>query len=303
VWLPIRILHHGYHPEVIQRRGKNERNERLFRLALLDAPEDAYLLYRFGDFLRRFPDRRDECVSHLSHAFAGLLARSADSALPPFAGEVAALLALELGLVGREDEALEVIEQAVARFQPTPNLHWIAAGVFQRAGRYEAAEAHYRHCLAHQPAPLVVPVQPGIHAGPGLAALASTFLDRGWILRARVLLEAIHDRDRSCELAAVHLSRTLLASEGFPRALEPLLRAMQAGGESGLLRLEGAVLLLRCGLPQFSADWARKAMATGQVAEASCLTVLRAADRQLAGRQNSSQQPAMTAGEPRNQGG
>jgi hypothetical protein len=63
------------------------------------------------------------------------------------------------------------------------------------------------------------------------------------------------------------------------------------------------VLLLRCGLPQFSADWARKAMATGQVAEASCLTVLRAADRQLAGRQNSSQQPAMTAGEPRNQGG
>jgi hypothetical protein len=136
-----------------------------------------------------------------------------------------------------------------------------------------------------------------------LAALASTFLDRGWILRARVLLEAIHDRDRSCELAAVHLSRTLLASEGFPRALEPWLRAMQAGGESGLLRLEGAVLLVRCGLPQFSAAWARKAMATGQVAEASCLTVLRAADRQLAGRQNSSQQPAMTAGEPRNQGG
>ena len=48
----VEVEHHGYTSAVMDQRGKNERNERLFKKQLQRSPDDIYGHYKYGDFLQ-----------------------------------------------------------------------------------------------------------------------------------------------------------------------------------------------------------------------------------------------------------
>ncbi|MCK5944351.1 MAG: glycosyltransferase family 2 protein, partial [Planctomycetes bacterium] len=126
----IEVEHHGYTEEVMTDRGKNERNERLFLKQMEQQPDDVYGHYKYGDFLRRVPGRTDDAKRTLERCFELILA--APPTLPrslPYAGEVAALCALEAERAGEPERARMFVDTALRRFVPTPNLHYLAASL------------------------------------------------------------------------------------------------------------------------------------------------------------------------------
>lgn len=186
----IEVEHYGYTDEVMNSRNKNERNERLFKKQLTLHPNDIYSLYKYGDFLRRVPGRRQDARDLLEQCFDLIV--QGPPWLPrelPYASEVAALCALEFGCANQHKRAREIVDIALRRFVPTPNLHYLAAGLALAAGKNDAAIAHYRRCLTYRGQVLVVPIQDGITSYVSLAGIAQALLQKGDPVQARRLLE------------------------------------------------------------------------------------------------------------------
>ena len=219
----VEVEHHGYTDEVMDQRGKNERNERLFRKQLAQTPDDVYGHYKYGDFLRRVPGRSADARRLLDRCLELILAGS--PTLPrelPYAGEVAALCALEAARVGEHDRAREVIDTALRRFVPTPNLHYLAASLALAENRPDDAILHYRRCLAYRGQVLVVPIQDGITGHVSLAGIAQAWMQRGDLERAQRLLEQAVALEPSYEVAQLALSRLWLQRGDAQRALQVL---------------------------------------------------------------------------------
>lgn len=221
----VEVLHEGYTDEVMQSRQKNERNERLFKKQLRQQPDDLYTLYKFGDFLRRLPGRCREARELLERCLELMLAGA--PTLPrelPYAGEVAALCALEYAREGRHERAREIVDQALRRFLPTPNLHYIAASLDLTAGRPDDAILQFKRCLCYRDQVLVVPIQDGITSYVSLAGIAQALLQKGDLARAeRLLLQAIAIHP-DYEVSHLVLSRLHLLRQQPQRALQVLTR-------------------------------------------------------------------------------
>jgi glycosyltransferase involved in cell wall biosynthesis len=219
----VEVEHHGYAAAVMDSRGKNERNERLFCKQLAQTPNDVYVHYKYGDFLRRVPGRSADARRLLDRCLELMLAGS--PSMPrglPYAGEVAALCALEAARAGDHVRAGEVIDVALRRFIPTPNLHYLAAGLALAAGRCDDAIVHYRRCLAYHGQVLVVPIQEGITGHVSLAGIAQAWLQRGDLVRAQPMLERAIALEPSYEVAHLALSRLWLQRGDNTRAVQVL---------------------------------------------------------------------------------
>ncbi|MBL8730098.1 MAG: glycosyltransferase [Planctomycetes bacterium] len=216
----VEVEHHGYTDEVMDQRGKNERNERLFHKQLAASPDDVYCHYKYGDFLRRVPGRGADARRYLDRCLELILA--GPPSLPrelPYAGEVAALCALEAARAGDNERARQVLDTGLRRFLPTPNLHYLAASLALAEGRAEDAILHYRRCLSYRGQVLVVPIQDGITGHVSLAGIAQAWLLRGDLPRAQRLLEQAIAIEPAYEVAHLALSRLLLQRGDNGRAL------------------------------------------------------------------------------------
>jgi glycosyltransferase involved in cell wall biosynthesis len=241
----VEVEHHGYLDEVMDGRGKNERNERLFKKQLARNPDDVYSLYKYGDFLRRVPGRNREARDLLEQCFERILAGPPE--LPrtlPFAGEVAALCALEYARDDQDARAREIVDLALRRFVPTPNLHYIAAGLCQSAGHDDEAITHYRRCLGYRGQILVVPIQEGITSYVSLAGIAQSLARKGDIARARRLLEQSIELRPDYELGHLVLSRLHL-QRGEPLAALHTLTTFLAAHPDAVGACQQTTLLLQ----------------------------------------------------------
>ncbi len=219
----VRVAHYGYTGEIMDSRGKLERNERLFKLQLEEQPDDVYSLYKYGDFLRRCPGRDREAREVLERTFEIILENQPGCPRGiPYAGEVAALCALEYAREDNYDRAEEILEIALRRFMVTPNLHYIAAGVALRRGREDEAIAHYERCLAYRGQTLVVPIQEGITGHVSLTGIAQALLQKGNRAAARRVLEQAIGIDPSYDVSALVLSRLWVEDGDIQRAVHVL---------------------------------------------------------------------------------
>jgi len=242
------VDHHGYTDEVMDQRGKNERNERLFRKQLAEHPDDVYAHYKYGDFLRRVPGRGADAKRFLDRCLELILA--GPPSLPrelPYAGEVAALCALEAARVGDNDRARAVLDTGLRRFVPTPNLHYLAASLALAEGRAEDAMLHYRRCLSYHGQVLVVPIQEGITSHVSLAGIAQAWLLRGDFVRAQRLLERAIAMEPSYEVAHLALSRLLLQRGDTGDALGVLTKFLAVHPDSPGACQQTTLILQRLG--------------------------------------------------------
>ncbi len=256
----VEVIHRGYTQDVIDTRGKKDRNLRLFLKQLADTPDNTYCLYKYGDFLRMLGRPRSEIVPVFERALELLDVEIADRyASLPFAGEVAALLGLEYLREGRIGDADRVCRAALRSFVPTPNLHYIAASAAANCGRYIEALQHYRTLLGFGDAPLVVPVQPGVTSWIALTGLASCWLALGDLDEAEHVLERAVSANPEWDPAVVLQSQVALAKGDPVRAFEVLGMRLVDFGESAVVRAHGARLLERLGQTEAAGTWALRA--------------------------------------------
>jgi tetratricopeptide (TPR) repeat protein len=257
----IAIAHHGYGDEVMNARRKNERNERLFRKQLAQSPDDVYSLYKFGDFLRRFADRGEEAIELLERALELTWAqpRAAARGLP-YAGEIAALAALEHAKRGRAPRAGAIVERALRTFSPTPNLLYIAASLALDGGREDEAIAHFERCFGWHGQVLTVPVQEGVTSWIALTGIARARLQRGEIDRARELLEHAIDLAPDYEVAVMVLAKLRLV-EGDPGgALRVLTRFLGRNPRAAGVCQQAALILSQLNLTEQAQRMGRRAV-------------------------------------------
>ncbi len=263
------VDHHGYTDAVMNERGKNERNERLFLKQLAQTPDDIYGLYKYGDFLRRVPGRGADSRLQLERCLQLIL--QGPPSLPrelPYASEVAALCALEAARAGDHVRAREVIDVALRRFVPTPNLHYLAASVALADGRAEDAIVHYRRCLAYRGQVLVVPIQDGITGHVSLAGIAQAWMHRGDLDRAVPLLEQAVALEPSYEVAQLALSKAWLLRGDPARALRVLTTFLAVHPDSPGVCQQITLILQRLGETAAAKRMGQRAV---QLLEARCL--------------------------------
>jgi glycosyltransferase involved in cell wall biosynthesis len=242
------VEHHGYTDEVMDQRGKNERNERLFVKQLAAEPDDVYGHYKYGDFLRRLPNRSRDARRLLERCLELILAGAPDLPMAlPYAGEVAALCALEAERVGDRRRAREVVDLALRRFLPTPNLHYIAASLALADGHAAEAILHYRRCLAYRGQVLVVPIQDGITSYVSLTGIAQAWAVRGDLTRAIRLVEKALAIQPDYEVAHLALSRFCLQQGDPARALSVLTTYLASHPDSPGACQQTALILQRLG--------------------------------------------------------
>ncbi len=242
------VDHHGYTDEVMDQRGKNERNERLFKKQLELHPDDIYTHYKYGDFLRRVPGRGEQARAELEKCLQMII--DGPPSLPrglPFAGEVAALCALEAARIGDNARARAVLDIALRRFLPTPNLHYLSANLCLAEGRAEDAITHFRRCLAYRGQVLVVPIQEGITSYVSLTGIAQAWLLRGDSERARRLLTQAIAIEPSYEVAHLVLSRLWLQQGDLQRALQVMTSFLAAHPDSPGACQQTTLILQRLG--------------------------------------------------------
>jgi len=229
----IEVVHKGYSEEIIESRGKNERNERLFKVQLEERPDDIYNLYKYGDFLRRIPGRQHDARNTLEKCLELILALppGAPRGLP-FAGEVAALTSLEYARDDRFGRANEILEAAFRRFTPTPNLHYIAASVAFYQQQWDEAIAHYQRCLLYRDRTLVVPIQEGITSYVSIGGIAQATIGKGDRKEGRRLLEQAIRIHPGYDVNQLALSRLYLEDGDVQQALTTLTRYLETNPDS-----------------------------------------------------------------------
>ncbi|MCA8944273.1 MAG: glycosyltransferase [Planctomycetes bacterium] len=246
--LDVHVLHYGYQPEIMDARGKLERNERLFRLQLAEHPDDVYSLYKYGDFLRRCPGRDRDAREVLDRTLELILERFPTTPRGlPYAGEVAALCALEAAREEDYDRAEQIIETALRRFMVTPNLHYIAASIALRRGREDTAIAHYERCMSYRGQTLVVPIQDGITGHVSMTGIAQALLQKGDRVGARRMLEKALAIDPSHDVTTMVLSRLWLEEGDIQRALSVLTDYLNRYPESAGVCQQTSMLLAQLG--------------------------------------------------------
>lgn len=160
------ILHDGYKDAVMEAKGKNERNLRLFELQMRDTPDDLYVVYKYADFLRKYEGREHEAIRPLAHGYRLLKAMSRERRREyTFTGEHCAIYALDLHKQEENELALEVTTFGVEECRESAHL-WYAHGTsLSYAGRWEEAAAAFKKCASFHGKPMHVPPQAHI-TGP-----------------------------------------------------------------------------------------------------------------------------------------
>ncbi len=218
----IRILHKGYSEPVMEDKEKFERNERIFQKQLKDNPDDLYAWYKYAEH------RRDRATDEEALELIAKVYDKLREAAPgkrnrlPFSAEICARYALELYKKKEHQAGLEVVNWAFKTgIKPTPNLHYLAAGLNLAAGNLEEAGRHFEACREFDGKALHVVPQPGVTSWLALRGLAEVRLRRGELDQAREYFETAlsanpADRDSALGLCRVDFSG-LDAQRGFAR--------------------------------------------------------------------------------------
>jgi len=154
------IIHDGYREEVMEAKGKDERNRRIYALQLLDTPNDLYVLYKYADFLRRNDDTADQAAEPLERAYAIMQETNAAKLTDyTFTGEACALLALHHQRRGENTETLAITTFGIEHCRQSAHLWYAHGNALALDGQWAEAAAAYQQCASCHGKPMHIPPQ------------------------------------------------------------------------------------------------------------------------------------------------
>ena len=139
---PIRAIHHGYLPEIMQGRGKLERNEKLLLEELESSPYDSYLLFQLGKNF--FIGGRD--LAKACDYFEKALSCCDDPRLDYIYATVECY-GYALINTGQYAEALALREKYAKQYGGITQFRFLSAHIYQNSGMLVEAVECYESCI------------------------------------------------------------------------------------------------------------------------------------------------------------
>jgi len=138
--IPVTLIHHGYLPEVSDKKGTHERNARMLKEALEKKPNDPYLLYKLGNAYY-YKDMETAC-EYLEES----LKYVTDYRLI-YVYEAVETYVYALINTGQYEKALEVKDKYAKHYKNKPQFRFLEAHVFQNNGMFQEAVECYESCI------------------------------------------------------------------------------------------------------------------------------------------------------------
>ena len=138
--IPFTMIHHGYLPEISEKKGTHERNARMLKDALLKSPNDPYLLYKLGNAYY-YKDMNEAC-KYLEESLKYIK----DYRLM-YSYQAVELYAYALINTGQYEKALEVKDKYAKYYESKPEFRFLAAHIYQNNGMFQEAVESYESCI------------------------------------------------------------------------------------------------------------------------------------------------------------
>lgn len=245
------IVHHdGYLPERSKQRGKDKRNERLFRLQVEKYPKHAYSWYKFGDFLRRFKDRSEEALKALVRS-AELLREMPSKVVKDlsFPAEVFALLAVDTDKAGDPQTASAIAQEGRRRYGDTPNLLYVIGHLLAKFGHHRASFQAYARLRTYEGRILAVPPEPGVTGPIAMFGMGRALANMGYKEAAyRCLSKSVEMNPKVTEPRLL-LARILLERGAAQQAIRQYRRILELEPDNSSVRLRLGMMLLHADRP------------------------------------------------------
>lgn len=255
----LRIEHHGYLSDHIQRKG--ERNLTLIRLQRRHRPEDLYLRMKEYEELEKL-GRRAECDQLIAET-GELLIETPEAVLAelPYAPMIAANYAQLLLARGETLTALNLTEWALARFADEPWARYNRAVALKQMGDLDGAERAFRENLGLDTRARAYYVEPGIASWLAWFHLGEIALTRSDHAAAAQAIERTLVSNPGYPPALRRKVDIALARQDFQLALATILDILRTDSRDLWALVNGARILAALSLPEKAAQFARAALA------------------------------------------
>ncbi len=228
---PAKIFHFGYSDSEMRKKGKYERNLKLFQKQLEQYPDDPYSWYQLAVMVRQKDTLKSrQAMTNTVRLLRLLNAEQRKEAV--YAADAFAHLATSFEMEGNPEAANELLEEArKTGYLLTPNFYYGAATILLKQKNYSGAIDHFTVCRKLDGRALTVPIQWGITGPLALQGKAECYLQLGKTSEAEKAL------DEAVGLAPHHLPLVLTAAHHFlkakktARALEFLNNYLQTNPE------------------------------------------------------------------------
>jgi tetratricopeptide (TPR) repeat protein len=267
------IFHDGYLPEIVDARNKDERNLRLYELQLADSPDDLYVLFKYADFLRRFPEHQERSRQLLETCFDQLAATPDDERRElTFAGQVCALLGQDLQKEGDCDRSWEVTRFGMSNCRETADLLYVHGNNALLAHEPAVAEDAFERCRAMAGKAGSITTLPHITGLGARMGLARARFMQGWDEEsAEEASDILEDHPGSDE--ALDLWADILTRNGeWSQMTERIITLVQERPEWGLAWRRGGECLFRLNMHQKAIPWLMRAAELSET-PGGCLAV------------------------------
>ncbi|MCB9833439.1 MAG: glycosyltransferase [Planctomycetes bacterium] len=268
------IDHYGYTEALRVSKDKDRRNRFHFERALEKEPEDAYVWFKYGDFLRRFDDQ-GPAIEALGRA-CELIRAMPDQEVHEltYCAEPFALRALELVRQRRFDEA-EADLEAARRLRETPMIHWTRGHFLLEVGRYQEAYDSFAACHALDGKSVHVPAQPGITSGRSVFGMARALLGLGRQDEAIARFESGYASYPDCADLMKACARIRILRRQHKDALGLCMDWLQRNPEDAEVWQIGSEILMELGVWERAEEWIARASSFAGHEEVAAITAIR----------------------------
>lgn len=257
------VDHYGYSDAVRAEKSKDERNRTLFLDALAEEPDNAYLWFKYADFLRRFDDA-DAIIAAFEETCRILENREPTwQRVQTFGAEAYALLALEMIKKDRLDRAENLLTYAAIRFDVTATFLWVQGQLYLRRERWAEAEACFAACRAFDGRVQHVPAQPGITGGRALFGIARAKLGRGAAAEAETLFVDGAEKYPECRDLVLAAAQTAANRGDVRSSIERTMKWLDKNPKDAEFWELGAFLFWEIGMDDKAETWAKRAIDDG----------------------------------------
>jgi len=138
--IPVVMNHHGYLPEVSEKKGTHERNARMLKEALEEHPNDPYLLFKLGNAY--YYKDLDVALGYFEEAL-----KHVDDFSLLYVYGLVECYGYALINTGQYEKALEVKNAYAKYYDYKPEFRFLTAHIYQNNGLFQEAVECYESCI------------------------------------------------------------------------------------------------------------------------------------------------------------